>query len=108
MESAWRKAKRALALRLCVHVPAVAGDGGAASERLPAASSGAGGCRSEAAVTVASALDQDGSAAGALRRSKSGSRSSSKVSPSIPSLYTSIFSVSSLFLMQTKRCRTLV
>jgi hypothetical protein len=101
MESAWRKAKRALALRLCVHVPAVAGDGGAASERLPAASSGAGGCRSEAAVTVASALDQDGSAAGALRRSKSGSRSSSKVRPSIP-VYEEHF-LSTEFVSDAKR-----
>uniref|UniRef100_A0ACD5URE0 Uncharacterized protein n=1 Tax=Avena sativa TaxID=4498 RepID=A0ACD5URE0_AVESA len=77
MESAWRKAKRALALRLCVHVPVEGDDVGATSERRPA--SRAGGCRSEAAVTVASAGSaQEEPAAGALRRSKSGSRSSSK------------------------------
>jgi hypothetical protein len=98
MESAWRKAKRALALRLCVHVPAVADDrgGGATSERRPA-SSGAGGCRSEAAVTVA----QDEPAAGALRRSKSGSRSSSKVRPSIP-VYEEHF-LSTEFVSDAKR-----
>ncbi|VAH49471.1 unnamed protein product [Triticum turgidum subsp. durum] len=73
MESAWRKAKRALALRLCLHVPAVA-DGG---EPRPAAS-GAGGCRGEAAVTVGSAPEEPVAGGGALRRSKSGSRSSSK------------------------------
>ena len=43
-EGAWRKAKRALGLRLCMHIPAE-GDGGV-SDRRPA--SGAG-CQSEAA-----------------------------------------------------------
>uniref|UniRef100_A0ACD5UBZ6 Uncharacterized protein n=1 Tax=Avena sativa TaxID=4498 RepID=A0ACD5UBZ6_AVESA len=81
MESAWRKAKRALALRLCVHVPVVEGDddGATSGRRRPASS--AGGCRSEAAVTVASGLasaKDEPAATGALRRSKSGSRSSSK------------------------------
>ncbi|VAH34101.1 unnamed protein product [Triticum turgidum subsp. durum] len=74
MESAWRKAKRALALRLCVLAPAE-GDGG---DGRPAAS-GAGGCRGEAAVTVGSAPEEPAAGGGgALRRSKSGSRSSSK------------------------------
>lgn len=78
MESAWRKAKRALALRLCVLVPAE-GDGGATGEPRPA--SGAGGCRGEAAVTVGSAPEEPVAGGGAFRRSKSGSRSSSKVRP---------------------------
>ncbi|CAM0903869.1 unnamed protein product [Alopecurus aequalis] len=80
MEGAWRKAKRALALRLCVHV-SVEGDGGATSERRPASSGAGSSCRSEAAVTVASSTASprdEPPLARALRRSKSGSRSSSK------------------------------
>lgn len=64
----------ALRLRLCVHVPAE-GEGGATGERLPA--SGAGGCPTEAAVAaVGSAPDE--TVSGAVRVSRSGSRSSSK------------------------------
>ncbi|KAI5014266.1 hypothetical protein ZWY2020_055656 [Hordeum vulgare] len=78
MEGAWRKAKRALALRLCVRVPAD-GDGEDPSPRPAASGAGAGGCRGEAAVTVGSPPDEPVAGAGAaFRRSKSGSRSSSK------------------------------
>uniref|UniRef100_M0YJL1 RING-type domain-containing protein n=1 Tax=Hordeum vulgare subsp. vulgare TaxID=112509 RepID=M0YJL1_HORVV len=78
MEGAWRKAKRALALRLCVQVPAD-GDGEDPSPRPAASGAGAGGCRGEAAVTVGSPPDEPVAGAGAaFRRSKSGSRSSSK------------------------------
>ncbi|XP_015692358.1 E3 ubiquitin-protein ligase WAV3-like [Oryza brachyantha] len=76
MEDAWRKAKRALGLRLCVHVPEEGAEGGASEpRRLPAASSSR--CRSEAAVTVGP--ESDVPVPGVVRRSKSGSsRSSSK------------------------------
>ncbi|KAF0892979.1 hypothetical protein E2562_021281 [Oryza meyeriana var. granulata] len=80
MEDAWRKAKRALGLRLCVHVPEE-GEGGASERRrrLPAVSAG---CRSEVAVTVrpeSVPTASDVPVPGVVRRSKSGSsRSSSK------------------------------
>ncbi|XP_062185457.1 E3 ubiquitin-protein ligase WAV3-like isoform X2 [Phragmites australis] len=70
MEGAWRKVRRALGLRLCVRTPAAGGE-----LRAP---SPAGGCRGDAAVTVAAAGESGpATQAGALRRSKSGGRSSS-------------------------------
>ncbi|KAL6652416.1 hypothetical protein ACP70R_011341 [Stipagrostis hirtigluma subsp. patula] len=76
MEGAWRKVRRALGLRLCVHAPAVGGG----SERRAAA--GVGGCRREVAVATSGSGSSTpaGAEAGALRRSKSlcGSSSSSK------------------------------
>ncbi|KAG8082633.1 hypothetical protein GUJ93_ZPchr0014g47619 [Zizania palustris] len=70
MEGAWRKARRALGLRLCVHVP-TEGECGASERRRPAVSAG---CRGEAAVTVGPE-----SVPGAVRRSKSGSSRSSSM-----------------------------
>jgi hypothetical protein len=75
MEGAWRKVRRALGMRLCAHAHAV-GD----CDRQE--TSGAGGCRCDAAVPAAS-VGESGAVsapAGALRRSKSGSRSASSSS----------------------------
>nr|CAB3447257.1 unnamed protein product [Digitaria exilis] len=77
MEGAWRKAKKALGAGLCVHLPAVAGDReDAATER-----------RASDAVSLDSTAAAHASApntpaatataeSGALRRSKSGGKSS--------------------------------
>ncbi|CAN6249316.1 unnamed protein product [Urochloa humidicola] len=75
MEGAWRKVRKALGLRLCVHAPAA---GGGSVRR---ATAGAGVCRRDAVVAVAAAGRESGSGPstppGALRRAKSGGRSSS-------------------------------
>ncbi|TKW05354.1 hypothetical protein SEVIR_7G170500v4 [Setaria viridis] len=77
MEGAWRKVRKALGLRLCVHAPAVRGGG------VRRATAGAGVCRRDAAVAVAAAGESRPSTpAGALRRAKSGGRSSSSSSSS--------------------------
>ncbi|XP_062226133.1 E3 ubiquitin-protein ligase WAV3-like isoform X2 [Phragmites australis] len=74
MEGAWRKVRRALGLRLCVHAPRVGG----CERRAPA---GVGGCRRDVAVTVAASAAEGESGpitpADALRRSTSRGRSSS-------------------------------
>ncbi|KAG8065227.1 hypothetical protein GUJ93_ZPchr0004g38752 [Zizania palustris] len=85
MEDAWRKAKRALGLRLCVQVPVETSDGGGSERRRPVVSAG---CRSDAAVTVG----PESVPPPAVRRSKSGSsRSFSKVIPSLISMAVSEF-----------------
>ncbi|TVU29190.1 hypothetical protein EJB05_20748 [Eragrostis curvula] len=83
MEGAWRKAKKALGAGLCVHLPAVAGDReDVASERR--ASDAALSMDSSAAALV-SAPNTTPTAltaaaeSGALRRSKSGGKSSKKM-----------------------------
>ncbi|RLM73822.1 uncharacterized protein C2845_PM15G13900 [Panicum miliaceum] len=78
MEGAWRKVRKALGLRLCAHAPVLGGGG------VRLATAGAVVCRRDAAVAVASAAGESGPStpAGALRRSKSGGRTSSSSSPS--------------------------
>ncbi|AQK44723.1 Putative RING zinc finger and VWF domain family protein [Zea mays] len=72
MEGAWRKVRQALGLRLCVHAPAAGGG------NVQPAQSGAGGCRRDAAVAVAAPGESGpNTPAGAIRRSKSGGKSSS-------------------------------
>ncbi|TVU15293.1 hypothetical protein EJB05_38807, partial [Eragrostis curvula] len=73
MEGAWRKVRKALGLRLCAHAP-VAGS----SQRRGTSGAG-GGCRRDTAAALAG---ESGASmpAGALRRSKSGSRSASSSS----------------------------
>ncbi|RLM66225.1 uncharacterized protein C2845_PM16G11230 [Panicum miliaceum] len=79
MEGAWRKVRKALGLRLCAHAPVLGGGG------VRRATAGAGVCRRDAAVAVASALAGESgpsTPAGALRLSKSGGRPSSSSSSS--------------------------
>ncbi|PVH35563.1 hypothetical protein PAHAL_7G214500 [Panicum hallii] len=79
MEGAWRKVRKALGRRLCAHAPMLGGGG------VRCATAGAGVCRRDAAVAVASALAGESgpsTPAGALRRSKSGGRPSSSSSSS--------------------------
>ncbi|KAL6633966.1 hypothetical protein ACP70R_026637 [Stipagrostis hirtigluma subsp. patula] len=76
MEGVWRKAKKALGAGLCVHLPAVAGDrdDGASERRASDARS-----LDSAAAVHASAPNTPAASAGvdgALRRSKSGGKSS--------------------------------
>ena len=73
MEAAWRKAKRALGSSLCVHHPAVAGDreDGASERRASDALSLDTTAAAHASTPNAPAPPE----AGALRRSKSGGKS---------------------------------
>lgn len=72
MEGAWRKAKKALGASLCVHLPAVAGDraDGASQRRASDALS----LDSSAAALLTE--PNTPAESGALRRSKSGGKSS--------------------------------
>jgi len=87
MEGVWRKAKKALGAGLCVHLPAVAGDreGGASERRASDAVSldYAAAAHASAPNTPAATATAEASGIRALRRSKSGGKSS-KVRPFLP------------------------
>ena len=87
MEGVWRKAKKAMGVGLCVHLPAVAGDreGGASERRASDAVSldSAAAAHASAPNTPAATATAEASGIRALRRSKSGGKSS-KVRPFLP------------------------
>ena len=87
MEGVWRKAKKAMGVGLCVHLPAVAGDreGGASERRASDAVSldYAAAAHASAPNTPAATATAEASGIRALRRSKSGGKSS-KVRPFLP------------------------
>ena len=87
MEGVWRKAKKAMGVGLCVHLPAVAGDreGGASERRASDAVSldSAAAAHASAPNTPAATATAEASGTRALRRSKSGGKSS-KVRPFLP------------------------
>ena len=86
MEGVWRKAKKAMGAGLCVHLP-VAGDGeGGASERRASDAvslDSAAAAHASAPNTPAATATAEASGIRALRRSKSGGKSS-KVRPFLP------------------------
>jgi hypothetical protein len=86
MEGMWRKAKKALGIGLCAHLPVVSGDReDCASERRPSDAFSQDSAALALAAAHASAPNTPAQAeAGALlRRSKSGAKSS-KVRPFLP------------------------
>ncbi|KAG2652382.1 E3 ubiquitin-protein ligase WAV3-like [Panicum virgatum] len=78
MEGVWRKAKKAMGAGLCVHLPAVAGDReGGASDAVSLDSAAA--AHASAPNTPAATATAEASGTRALRRSKSGGKSSKRM-----------------------------
>ncbi|XP_062222743.1 E3 ubiquitin-protein ligase WAV3-like [Phragmites australis] len=79
MERVWRKAKKALGAGLCVHLPTIAGDREDGASERRASDAHSLDSSAAAAAVHASAPNTPAAESGALRRSKSGGKSSKRM-----------------------------